>query len=223
MKPSFTIKAAFLPLILCVLCAQLPGQTRLRAGVPVQSHPGSYSARNLRILGFTLGKDTLADVEAKLGKSTARRCSSEEEASKELCYLTRKGQTRVVFESGSSGGWKVLDGYKVIAGNLHRSCYSQCPRASQVNNGVQTGGGLRLGLTRKQLIALLGPPGEIRGNKLIFEWESRRAMTKAEEEAESKTFNEPITDAYWDVQDTIEVTLADSKAVEFAVDHVVSY
>ncbi len=117
----------------------------------------------------------------------------------------------------------MLDGYKVIAGSLQRSCYTQCPRASQVTDDVQTEGGLKLGLTRERLIALLGPPKETRGNTLSFEWESRQAMTKEEEEAESKTFNEPITDAYWDVQDTIEVTLADSKVVEFAVDHVVSY
>jgi hypothetical protein len=66
-------------------------------------------------------------------------------------------------------------------------------------------------------VALLGPPKGIRGNKLTFEWESREAMTKEQKEAESKTFNSPITDAYYDVQDTIEVTLTDSKVVEFGV------
>jgi len=202
---------------------QLPGKTHSRAGAAAQSQPVPKIAGHLKILGFTLGKSTLADVEARLGKSVTRRCSADEEASNELCYLAGSGQTRVVFEAGSSGGWKVLDGYKVIAGSLQRPCYRQCPRATKVTNDVQTDGGLKLGLTRKKVIALLGPPREIRGNKFIFEWESRRAMTKAEEEAESKTFNEPVTHAYWDVQDTIEVTLADSKVVQFAVDHVVSY
>jgi hypothetical protein len=129
----------------------------------------------------------------------------------------------VVFEAGFSGGWKVLDGYKVIAGSLQRPCYRQCPRASQLTDDVQTEGGLKLGLTRERLIALLGPPKETRGNKLSFQWESRQAMTKEQEDAESKTFNSPVTDAYYDVQDTIEVTLADSKVVEFAVEHIVSY
>lgn len=88
---------------------------------------------------------------------------------------------------------------------------------------MQTEGGLKLGLTREKLIALLGPPKKTRGNEFTFEWDSRVAMTEKEEETESKTFNEPIRDAYWDVDDTIRVTLADSKVVEFTVEHVVSY
>ena len=95
------------------------------------------------------GKSTLAEVEAKLGKSAARKCSREEEASKEVCYLAGEGQTRVVFEAGFSGGWKELDGYKMIAGSLQRPCYRQCPRVSQVTDDVQTEGGLKLGLTNE--------------------------------------------------------------------------
>lgn len=227
MNNRFRPKTGLLPLILCGVCAQFLGQTHFRGQSVPQSQPVPNIAAYLKILGFTLGKSTLADVEAKLGKSNLRLCSSgllpAEGASSELCYLAGNGQTRVVFESGSSGGWKVLDSYKVIAGSLRRPCYRQCPRAPQVSSNVQTGGGLKLGLSREKLIALLGPPKEIRGNKLTFWWESRRAMTKEEEAAESKTFNEPITGAYWDVQDTIKVTLADSKVVEFEVDHIVSY
>lgn len=188
-----------------------------------QSRPAPNVERHLEILGFTLGKNTLAEVESKLGKSAVRKCSREEEASKEVCYLAGEGQTRVVFEAGFSGGWKELDGYKVIAGSLQRPCYRQCPRAAQVTGEVQTEGGLKLGLTREQLIALLGPPKQTRENKLSFQWQSRQAMTKEQQEAESKTFKSPVNDAYYDVQDTIEVTLADSKVVEFTVHHIVTY
>src|SRR5579863_10550834 len=61
-----------------------------------QSKPTPESAGHLEILGFTLGKSTLAEVETKLGKSAATKCSREEEASKEVCYLGVEGQTRVV-------------------------------------------------------------------------------------------------------------------------------
>lgn len=212
-----------LPLVLCLVCSQLSARAHSRRGTPAQSRSTLNITRHLEILGFTLGKSTFADVEAKLGKSPAGRCSPGEEASIEVCYFARDGRTRVVFESGSSGGWKVLDGYEVIASNLHWPCYGQCPRASRVTSDVQTEGGLKLGLTREKLIALLGPPKKTRGNEFTFEWDSRVAMTEKEEETESKTFNEPIRDAYWDVDDTIRVTLADSKVVEFTVEHVVSY
>jgi hypothetical protein len=179
---------------------------------------------HLRMMGFLLGKNTLADVQAKLGKSAAIKCSHQEEASKEVCYVSAaKDQTKVVFEAGFSGGWKELDGYKVIAGGLERRCYRQCPRTAQVTSDLQTEGGLKLGLTREHLIALLGTPKEDRGNALSFQWQSRQAMTKQQIQAESKTFKSPVTDAYYDVQDTIEVTLANSKVVEFDVHHIVTY
>jgi hypothetical protein len=221
MKSCFACRTGLFPLVLCLLSMQVRGETRPSERSPSQSQPAPNIAGHLEILGFTLGKSTLADVEAKLGKSAARRCSSGEEASKGLCYLV--GDTTVVFESGFSGGWKVLDGYKVISDGSQRSCYRRCPRASQVTNEVRTEGGLELGLTREKLIALLGRPKESRGSKLTFEWESRQAMTKEQVKAESETFNSPITDPYYDVQDTIRVTLTESRVAEFSVNHVVSY
>jgi hypothetical protein len=193
-------------------------------GVSAQSQQAPNLAGHLKMMGFTLGKSTLADVQMALGKSAARKCLRDEEASKEVCYVSAgKDQTKVVFEAGFSGGWKELDGYKVIAAGVERRCYRQCPRASHITSAVQTDGGLKLGLTRGQLIALLGPPTQTRGNKLSFQRESRQAMTKEQIEAKSKTFKSRVTDAYYDVQDTIEVTLVDSKVVEFGVHHIVTY
>lgn len=192
--------------------------------VSAQSQSSQKIARHLEILGFTLGKSTIADVQGKLGRSTVRRCSREEEASKEVCYMAGgKDQTRVVFESGFSGGWKELDGYKVIAGSLKSMpCYRQCPRASQLTSDIQTDGGLKLGLTREQVTSLLGAPQKIRGNKLTFQRQSQQAMTQEEKNAASKTFKRPATDAYYDIQDTIEVKLSNSKVVEFSVHHIVT-
>lgn len=222
MKSHFHTKTRLLSLSLCVFFFQLAGQTNSKGRRVAQSRRVPI-AKHLEILGFTLGKSMLADVEAKLGKSAVGRCSPEQEASDEVCYLADNGRIRVVFESGFSGGWKVLDGYKVIVSNLERPCYRECPSASNVTGEVQTEGGLKLGLTREELIALLGTPKVNQRNKLTFQWDSRKPMTKEEEAAESKTFNTSITDAYWDVQDTIEVTLAESKVVEFQVTHVVTY
>ena len=189
-----------------------------------QSQPPRSLGGDLRIMGFTLGKSTLADVQAKLGKSAIIKCSHEEEASNEVCYASAaKDQTKVVFEAGFSGGWKELDGYKVMSGSVERRCYRQCPRAVQVTSNVQTEGGLKLGLAPEQLITLLGAPDQIRGNKLSFRWQSRQAMTKEQIEGESRTFRSPVTDPHYDVQDTIDVTLADSKVVEFEVHHIVTY
>lgn len=179
---------------------------------------------HLKLLGFALGKSTLVDVQARFGKTDEKRCSGGEDASVEVCYVSAENnKTEVIFEAGFSGGWTQLDGFKVISNSLGHRCNRQCSRVSQVTSAVQTEGGLKLGMTHQKLVALLGVPKDVRGSQLRFEWHSRQAMTKEQQEAESKTFKSPVTDAYYDVQDTIEVTLADSKVVEFAVHHIVTY
>src|SRR5579872_146075 len=134
-----------IPMLLKSISASFPLLILGASLASAQSQPAPSTAGHLEILGFTLGRSTLAEVEAKLGKSAARKCSHEEEASKEVCYLAGKGQTRVVFEAGFSGGWMELDGYKLIAASLQPPCYRQCPRVAQVTSDVQTQGGLKLG------------------------------------------------------------------------------
>src|SRR4051794_37274042 len=101
--------------------------TFVRPDSQTSSDPNVKS--QLTVMGFTLGKSTLADVQARLGRSAPRKCSREEEASKEVCYVSSgKDHTKVIFEAGFSGGWTELDGYKVIAAGVERRCYRECPR-----------------------------------------------------------------------------------------------
>lgn len=191
----------------------------LAAILPAQSLPSKDLARHLTMMGFTLEKSTLEDVQAVLGKSAATKCPPEESGSMDICYVAAgRDKIRVVFEAGFSGSWKELDGFKVIAGSLDLPCYRQCPIADQVSSDVQTAGGLKLGLTRKQLVALLGPPKEAHGNQLTFLRLSRRPMTNGPKQS----LRPAAGDAYWDVQDTIDVTLLGSRVVQFEVHHFVT-
>jgi hypothetical protein len=181
-------------------------------------------SRHLNLMGFTLEKNTLADVESKLGPSTRGSCSQEVEASKMICYVSAgTSKTRIFFESGSSGGWARLDGFRVESENVTPNCRLQCKSTTAFGGDIQTSGGMKLGLTKAELIALLGPPRKVSGNRLTFEWWSKRPMTKAEIDQETQTFKAPVTSPYWDVQDRVEVTLNDSKVSEFEVHHTVTY
>jgi len=171
-------------------------------------------------MGFTLEENTLSDVEKKLGRSTPGACSKETDASKMLCYISEAegaGGTRVIFESGPSGGWSTLDGFKVASGKMAESCSLQCKKTSAVASDTKTNGGLKLGLTKAELLSLFGQPTKVDKNRYMFEWSSKRAMT----EAELAKFKQPVEDAYWSVDDTVEVQLSDSRVIEFEVHHTV--
>jgi hypothetical protein len=98
-------------------------------------------------MGFTLEKNTLSDVQNKLGISTAGACSEDVEASKMTCYVSAGPDiTENRLESGRAGG---LDGFKVVSGNFSSKCHLQCKVTDAVGKGVQTSGGLKLGMTEK--------------------------------------------------------------------------
>lgn len=178
----------------------------------------------MSLMGFALERSTLADVQSKLGATTAGGCSAEEEASKVICYISSApDKTRVVFESGFSGGWSVLDGFRVVSGSSTPDCRLQCLRTSAFDNGIKTSGGLRLGLTRQQLIALLGPSTKETRNRLTFERQWKRPMTKAEIDKETQTFKTLVTEPYFDVLDNIEVTFTGATVSEFEIRRTTTY
>lgn len=123
-------------------------------------------------------------------------------------------KTTVVFWAGASGGWTHLDGFRVIAGSRKLTCVLRCATSNVIRSTIQTGGGLRLGLSRAEVLNLLGAPQEINGDELSFEWQSKAKMTPQEVPNSGET--------YWNVIDTIDVTLANAKVVEFEIGHSVT-
>lgn len=117
----------------------------------------------------------------------------------------------------------MLDGFKVFSGALDTNCHFQCVTSATLDRDVQTAGGLRLGLTRQELILLLGFPTKVNGSHLRFEWQSTRRMTKTEIDKETQTFQSPVTRPYFDVLDSIDVTLTNSKVTEFEVRRTTTY
>jgi hypothetical protein len=193
-------------------------------GQSPRSVPSEAVAAHLSVLGFTLGKSTLDDVTQKLGPSPVRRCLPGDSESKEVCYVSSGygPETVVVFEAGFSGGWSELDGYKIISGPIRPSCDQQCPAIAVGRRDIRSGGGLRLGLTRREVLTLLGTPIRSTRDRLEFQWLSCQPMTREETEREAASFKSPVR-PYFDVQDTIEVTLSQSRVVRLDVHHVVSY
>ena len=213
---SRSVRVLLVPVGLLLVAGATIGGQRPTKRPDVTSH--------LSLMGFTLERSTLADVQNKLGATASGSCSTGEEASKMICYVSSApDKTRVVFESGFSGGWSTLDGFKVVSVTLAEDCRFQCLRTPAFENGIKTNGGLRLGLTRQELLALLGPPTKVNGSRLTFEWQSQRPMTREEIDQETRTFNAPVTNPYFDVLDTVDVRLTNSSVTEFEIRRTTTY
>jgi hypothetical protein len=173
------------------------------------------------LLGFSLEKDTLDDVRAKLGNSKIRKCSRVEEASNEICYIG-SDRTIAVFEAGFSGGWTKLDGYKIVSAQLNPLCYRLCSASNLVKNDLTTVAGVKLGLTRQQVVQVLGQPTHATRNKLTFESQLRRPMTTEQMQKGNKASSSVRKDTYWDVVDTVDLILSNDRVIEIIVHRTVT-
>jgi hypothetical protein len=203
---------------LVVFVAALPEARGQRSSQPnVSSH--------LSLLGFMLEKSTFADVQDKLGAAKIGQCSHEVEPISYIGYASQSpDKTKILFESNRFDPPFELSGFRVVAGNRSTSpCQIQYKTNASFSSDALTVGGLKLGLTKAELLTLLGSPGKGSGNRLTFESWSKRPMTKAEIDQETQTFKAPVTSPDWDVHDVINVDLNDSKVVDFEVQRTVTY
>jgi hypothetical protein len=78
-------------------------------------------------------------------------------------------------------------------------------------------------MPRQEVITLLGKPQKVENGTLVFQWSTQRDWTAEEIENDAKTKRTPPEFQRYDVTDTILVTLALNRVVEFEVDHIVTY
>jgi hypothetical protein len=184
-----------------------------------------YVSSNSKLLGFTLEKSTFVDVRDKLGAAKIGQCSHEVEPISYIGYVSLSpDRIKILFESNRFDPPFGLSGFRVVAGSRSTSpCQIQYKPTAAFDGDVQTDGGLKLGLTKAALLALLGSPSRVGDNRLTFEWWSKRPMTKAEIDQETRTFKAPVTRPHWDVHDVINVVLNDSKVADFEVQRTVTY
>lgn len=202
------------------------GLAFLLAGFAVGQHLSKpYVSSNSKLLGFRLEKSTFTDVRNKLGAAKVGQCSHEVEPISYIGYVSLSpDKTKILFESNKFDPPFELSGFRVVAGSRSTSpCQMQYQPTAAFDGDAETAGGLKLGLTKEALIALLGSPSKVNGNWLTFEWWSKRPMTKAEIDQETQTFKAPVTRPYWDVHDIINAALSDSKVVDFEVQRTVTY
>jgi len=124
---------------------------------------------NLTLLGFTLGRDEVSDLERRLGN--AQPSSAPEHDMTQRCYQS-KGPDRIVVVFKDWVG--TLSGFRVYKS---ASDIPLCTKAAFAESDLSTASGLKLGLTRERVIQILGKPTkEVRGH-LVYRDESEKPLT----------------------------------------------
>ncbi|MCB0220940.1 MAG: hypothetical protein KDH09_14675 [Chrysiogenetes bacterium] len=128
-----------------------------RPGIAVQ-----IDRRHLKFMGFDIHEsteDTIESVRLKLGET---RDSGNENISNCACYVAAdtNDETAVEFCTGPVGGFHNLSSFRIAAKQDRYFHRHLCEKSARVNGLVATESGLRIGLEKEAVRAILGKPLE---------------------------------------------------------------
>jgi hypothetical protein len=145
---------------------------------------------NFRILGLTVGTQ-FEEIAAKLGKTQSLQRGDASSGREQVCYVSANSRktVHVIFEFGEAESV-----FYLITGGKDWNGSDLCHESKQISPTVSTASGLRLGLTRPQIEAILGKADFATRDKLIWNRQVERKTTAEEFAKMRKEYPEALSD-----------------------------
>jgi len=153
-------------------------------GVGAQQGIRRFDSGSFCILDLTLGKSEVADLTRTLGTPLGVQATETAEGTIRCYASTRADKTVLEFEDWF-GTLVEFRFYSSTAGTARR-----CARTNLVS-AVSTGNGLKLGMDRNEVLALLGRPTRIHGQSYVYESAYNRPLTAEEERLAKSSYHTP--------------------------------
>lgn len=161
--------------------------------------------------GLVLGKSTVADVSRVFGPAPERQTSEPQITT--LCYTSGSGPRTVL----QFFNWYDPIEFRIFRGKPAHDSY--CRPSRLVSTRLATAAGLRLGLSPKQVIALLGRPTRVRGHEFVYCSEYQQPKTPQQIAADRRAGLPKDLLGPTDVWDTIKIKFGASGAAYIDVEH----
>lgn len=176
---------------------------------------------NESILGFELGKHTLEDVQAKLGRSVP--ISPREGEPFKICYFSnQQPEIFVVFEAMRKDDG--LLAYSVTLDLAKISDRDECVQSPLLSKSILTVGTLKLGMTRAQLKGAFGKASRTDGNKLYYIYQAKLKMSDAEMKSMAEDWPDAVKkNPYWNYTSVMKIELKKNKIISMRVSKTETY
>lgn len=129
--------------------------------------------KNFEVLGVSLSESTVADVVRILGTAPSKQGPNAEISIS--CY-TSQGSDMTVLEF--EYWFETMVEFRLFLGTPQSA--SDCSKSKLVSANLATGSGLRLGMSKDEVIALLGSPSIKKSNRLTYDFSYDRPPTSEE-------------------------------------------
>jgi len=139
----------------------------------LKSRNGRLSLPDITLLDVRIGRETLDNVRSRWGAAKSfREPENSVSADDEICYSPENtaDETRVIFGSGPMGGWSHVTQFQVFS---RIPLKSPCTPSARITHTIATQSGIRLGMTLKELNAILGEPTKQGEGFVIYSFEQK--------------------------------------------------
>jgi hypothetical protein len=195
---------------------EFPAEIR---NIPPRNKP--IDAANFEIVGVAIGENQFANLARKFGIAEEIERGDAASGRHQVCYQSSTGITPVhlIFEFGEVEGI-----FYLFKGGADWKGSEACAKSKLVNENLSSRSGLRLGLTRSEVEAILGPPDAVSGQSVSYKREVRRRTTQTEFDRLRKDYPSKLSDQaaheqfdFVDEGSEIEIRFQISRVVYIAV------
>jgi len=160
-------------------------------GFEVKPKPTALDDLSFQIAGVSLGEKQFQQLASKFGKTTEIERGDAATGRNQVCYQSAKdGKTiHLIFEFG-----EVEEIFYLFAGGEEWKGSDLCAKSKLVSPSLSTASGLRLGLTKSQVEAILGPPDFVSGERIVYFREVKKKTTAIEFEQMRKDYPRVLSD-----------------------------
>jgi hypothetical protein len=161
-------------------------------GLPVKPLQKHFDTRNFKIFGLSLDTLDFDAVAAKFGKASVVERGDAATGRSQICYSSNEGseQIHLVFEFGEGQSSTLY----LFRRGADWNGSNHCVNSSDVTARLSTDTGLKLGLSRIRVEAILGKPDSVKGDRIAYWREFNRKTTKEEFERFRREYPETLSD-----------------------------
>ena len=148
--------------------------------------------KSTRIFGIQLTKSKIADVDRALRTKGNWKTPKEEDPHEalEACFRGKNSSSPTIFISKSALGDEIIS---VQIAKPSSSVHKSCAVSNALDKTLQTDGGIRLGLTKSEVIKKLGAPGCESKARLQYSFEQISDYKEAPTQSEDLKAYDSIT------------------------------
>lgn len=201
MKP-LTVPILFVWVSGFLIISYIPA-ARAADKIPSQSH--------FTILGVVIGDGSSQDIYAKLGPTIPMNTDVNQ-----LCYVSDKDDTLIVFTTKSSQ----CTGFKMMSQKMKFYKWHFCEKSPLVSKHLATASGIKLGMSKSRLKAILGTPRNESDKNLDYIYNWQQKPNPVELKSDLPDSKQAIDDPNRIVNATIRAQFSNDRLISFDLSKV---